>query len=264
MKLRRALAHTWVSRKLWRNPAAAFWFFWRGEEAGRDSGKGKFQYDQLPFVARLQDWNGVQEVVLEQEYAFAGSLYAGRRPIVVDVGANIGMFSLSIFSNWPAARVHAIEPSLATYQILDCNRAFNPGLDWHVYRAAAWHTDGEVSFDNKPFSTSSHVGASGSDVEQVPAVRLDTFLNQNVPEPVDLLKVDIEGAEDAVLQSASAILSKVAHLIVEIHAATGRREQTVSTLRSAFPYLYQVPGRRSSKPLVLATRTMQPLPEFAP
>jgi FkbM family methyltransferase len=264
MKLKGVLADTIHARKLWRNPAAAFWFFWRSQDHAGSSPIGQFRYGNLEFVARLKDWNAVQEVLIEKEYGFVAGLHFGNRPSVIDLGANIGMFSLSIFSMWPSARVYALEPSLATFQILDCNRAANPALDWHIYRMAAWQSDGEVSFENRPYSTSSRINDSGIEIERVPAVRLETLLNQHVREKVDLLKIDIEGAEGVVLERSAAVLPEFEHVVVEIHPAAEPTINIPAILQDAFPYLYRVPGRRSNKPLLLATRAAQQLPPYAP
>ena len=209
---------------------------------------GAFRFRSLPFSARAADWLAVREVLVEREYGFVADVLAGSRaPVVVDVGANIGTFALFVFSLFPDAVVRSFEPSSTTFVVLDANRRANPGLDWSCQRAAAHAADGTAPFVNAPFTTSSRLGAGGD--EDVPTLSLDSI----VTGPVDLLKLDVEGAEEAVLDGREDVLRRVGSVVVEVHPDRCDEQRVVRVLESVYEHVRAVAGRRSTKPLLVAT-----------
>lgn len=218
-------------------------------------------YKGKPFRLRAGDWFSVCEVLLEHEYkVVADCLKNVERPVVLDLGSNIGAFSLYVLSQFPKAVVHGYEASLATYTLLLETQKLNAGLDWHPHYAAAWREDGTVSFETSALSTGSHVSAGGG--ETVPGRSLNSIL-ADAGAHVNVMKVDIEGAEAAFLAGQADALQNVDHLIVELHPGRCDTDAVVVTLRQAFSYLYAISGRASSKPLLLATRRGFNLPLYA-
>lgn len=223
----------------------------------------RFQMGQFTFFARRSDWLAVQEVALDDEYGPVRELLLEKEaPTVVDLGANIGMFSGLVLNLRPMATIHSVEPSLATFRILDRNRRANPHARWRTYWSAMWSNDGQVNFsENSAASMSSYVDTSAGEA-MVPAMSLTTLFSEHVNAPVDILKMDIEGAEEAVLRQGESILSTVDTLIVEIHPNRCDPIPVVRTLERTFKYLYETGDRRSSKPVVVATRRPCSLPVF--
>jgi len=93
---------------------------------------------------------------------------------------------------------------------------------------------------------------------------LETLCQRHVGADVDLMKVDIEGAEEAAICGHERALARVANLVVELHPDLCRHDRVVASLRGSYEFLYRVPGRRSSKPLLLASRSRRPFPEYRP
>jgi FkbM family methyltransferase len=242
-------------RPIYQGRISAFLFFFTAG-AGRP---WRFHMGALPFYARYRDWVALEEIALQQEYGFVTSLLHGKeRPRVVDLGAHIGLFSLFVLGHFPSAVIHSVEASRETYEILRRNRKINEGLAWEVHWAAMWDHDGEISFnDGEKASTGHHVDLSGTTGRRsnVPAISLSTLLKERVKSDVDLLKVDIEGAEEAVLCEDPGLLRSVAALTAEIHPDRCNEQHVLDVLQDAYEYVYAVEGRRSSKPLVLAART---------
>lgn len=207
----------------------------------------------LSLCARSSDWAALQEVLIEDEYGILGKyLEAKPSPAVLDLGANIGTFAL--FTLWisPSAAIYSFEPSAETFAVLEGNRARNPRCNWHVHRAAAWNSDGEVSFAGSRTSTAGRVDKQGN--ETVPALSLATIL-ERCGGRIDVAKIDIEGAEEALLCDEAAHLHLIETLVVELHPGRCDAVRVSSLLRASYGSLYQIPGRRSSKPLLLATRS---------
>ena len=207
----------------------------------------------------------VDEIALRGEYDIVAEILAGKHsPIVIDLGANIGLFSMLVFNLASSATVYSVEPSRVTYQVLEKNRKANPKLNWQTYWSAIWVDDGEIGFiEDTKASTASYVNATGGNTV-VPSMSLATLFSKCTKSSIDLLKVDIEGSEEEVLCQNSDLLSRVETIIVEIHPYRCNETRVVRTLQGAFDYLYDLGGSRGSKkPLLLASRTPYDLPEYS-
>lgn len=216
--------------------------------------RDRFRIGPYPFVARPIDWYAIEDVVVRDEYAFVAPLLHGlRRPVVVDLGANIGLFSLYVLRLAPDAVVHALEASPTTFEVLAENRRLNPGLEWTCHHLAAHDHDGTIRLTEAAVSTGSRVEDGGSG-PQVRAASLATVLGSLVDTPVDLLKVDVEGAEERVLGAGARLLAGIRHTVVEIHPGVCDHDAVVDVLGSSYDYLYRGPRDGSSYPLVVATR----------
>ena len=251
----RTFLRTWRVREIWGNPFSVYWFFAMAL-FGRMRAICRFRFKGIPFYTRLLDWNAVDEVILRGEYREVVAVLLGNQeqPVVLDLGANIGTFSVQVFACNRSAVVHAVEPSLETYQILQKSRGVNPSLDWHIHRYALWCENGVISFEeNLQASTGSHLGQSGQAV-LVPAIRLATLVEEHVSGAIDLVKMDIEGAEEAVLMDSVDVMRGVQGLILEIHPYRCDEMKIRRLLHREFPFVYEITGRESKKPLLVASR----------
>lgn len=116
-------------------------------------------------------------------------------PVVLDCGANTGLASLYFKLKWPGARITAFEPNPALRTYLDANLRGNGLTDVRLVHAACGLEKGSIDL----YIPRGHSTAA-STVKEWPgpgaAVRVDVVrLSDFVVEPVDLLKVDVEGAE---------------------------------------------------------------------
>lgn len=218
-------------------------------------------WENIRFRARYCDWLAVIQVMEFDEYKFLTSIFdAGARPIVADLGANIGLFSVRIFSAWPGAVIHAVEPGGKTFEVLRQNKNMSSELQWHVYHAAIWDKDGELQFENHPVSTNSRVAFSGQGNECVAAITVRSFIEQHIKSDVDFMKMDIEGSELAAIESDPGIFDRVAVLFVEIHPRLCDVDRVVRIIKNIYPFVYVV-GSPETKPYMIGAR--RPLP-FAP
>jgi len=136
-----------------------------------------------------------------------GAIIAARvqgRPFVfVDIGANVGLFSLiAARMAEGAARVLAIEPQPGIRDRLAYNIAQNPGLDVRPLAVALAERDGEVElFIDARDAGGSRIGGRGGEGEsvRVRARPLAEVLTEEGFEGADLLKIDVEGGEDLIL-----------------------------------------------------------------
>lgn len=135
------------------------------------------------------------------------------RPLILDCGSNIGMSVLFFKTIYPRARIIAFEPDPATFEKLATNVSQNDLKDVVAHQCALSDKDGSVEFYRKDNSLLMSTVKQRSDGEEilVPARQLSSFISS----PVDLLKMDIEGAEEAVLSEIAA--SGKLHLIKQMH-----------------------------------------------
>jgi len=245
-------------------PVSAFLFFFLAG-AGR---RWRFHLGPLPFYARYRDWVALEEIALHEEYGVVGTLLRGKQtPRVLDLGAHIGLFSLFVLRGFPSAIVHSVEASPGTYDILRLNNELNRGSAWQVHWAAMWNRDGEVSFaDAETATTGHHVEMSATTAPQsrVPALSLATLMRERVRSHLDLLKVDIEGAEEAVLCEDPALLQSVGAVVAELHPERCNLQRVLDVLREAYQFVYAIRGRSSAKPLVVASREPLVDPTLSP
>ena len=165
--------------------------------------------------------------------------------LFVDVGANIGAFSL-IASEQPRARVLAFEPHPATFERLRQNLARNARQNVEAVCAALGDHEGSLALSDTPGSATTHAVAAGSDgpAISVPLRRLDRELAKRGIAP-DVLKIDVEGFEYEVLSGCGAALGAAALVLVEINGLSelrsGGGDRIVRLLRNAGaegPYYY--------------------------
>lgn len=133
---------------------------------------------------------------------------------IVDAGAHIGMASILFALKYPAARIIAIEPEPSNFAALIRNIA--PYKAITPIQAALWREDGEVTLG----ASNAHPKGAFQIVEngrqRVRAITMDTVMREADIHSIDLLKVDIEGAEIEVFESCLWI-KNVGLIAIEMH-----------------------------------------------
>ena len=137
------------------------------------------------------------------------------RPVILDCGANIGYTVLHYKRQFPGARITAFEPDPQFAPILRRNLVRNGAGDVDVVEAAAWIRDGCATWtmEGKDGSRLAADIAAPARTVDVATVDLARYLDRDV----DLLKMDIEGAEFDVLPHIAPRLARVRNIVVECH-----------------------------------------------
>lgn len=141
-------------------------------------------------------------------------------PFIVDGGSNIGMSVLFFKALYPGAHVLAFEPAARAHAVLVRNVEVNSLSGVEIHHAALGVDAGDVPFFEDPddpatFRMSTRPERIPGRATSVSQLRLSKFLTREV----DLLKLDVEGAEDAVLGDLieSEALARVDQVIAEYH-----------------------------------------------
>ena len=145
-------------------------------------------------------------------------------PFIIDCGSNIGLALLYFKTRYPKAHIIGFEPGPETFPILEKNVTQNHLTNVRIENKAVSKENGFIPF----FISKESPAIGGWSVEgarehgayqehshQVEATPLSLYITQLV----DLLKIDIEGAEDDVIEelTASGKLSMVKRIILEYH-----------------------------------------------
>jgi len=178
--------------------------------------------DVASFLAQFK------EIFVDEQYRFQTTNSA---PIIIDCGANIGVSCLYFKSNYPNSTILAIEADAHIASVLSKNLASNDVQDVEIIGKAAWIDNDGVSF--APDGADGGAIQNAATTSRVPSVRLRSLLeSQNY---IDLLKIDIEGAEYRVLVDVADQLHKVSNLFFEYHSWNGeeqRLDELLSIIRT--------------------------------
>jgi len=149
---------------------------------------------------------------------------AGRSdPLILDCGSNIGVAILYFKHLYPEARIIGFEPDTRVFPYLERNIETNGLHGVSLVKAALSAEEGLVDFfsDGKYGSGLAEqlatAGEPGWLRSSVTSVRLRNYLT----EPVDFLKMNIEGAEYDVLKDSEELLNRVKEMVIEYHHLPG-------------------------------------------
>lgn len=171
-----------------------------------------------PFVVRLpsSDVDVFKQVFVDTEYRFDSD----EDPrVIIDAGANIGLTSVYYGSRYPECRILAIEPERSNFELMSRNVAPFPNVT--PIHAALASEPGHVVIDDPDqgawsFRTRSTTGDEPG-TQRVEAVTIDHLMSQHGIDRIDLLKMDIEGAEMDVMRHASSWIDRVGAMVIELH-----------------------------------------------
>lgn len=144
------------------------------------------------------------------------------KDIFIDVGANIGVYSLLASSKINKGKIFAFEPSPKILPQLEENISLNNKDDRIVViKKAVSQKNGFINFDINSSPDYNHISYSSNKTEvlRVQSITLDKFISKNNLKRVKLIKIDVEGAELLVLKGLQKSLKAklVDVLIVEVN-----------------------------------------------
>lgn len=189
------------------------------------------------FVRSLMDLWIIKETCLDRGYERIGvDLEDGWT--IVDVGAGLGDFTISVARRFPRARIFAFEPFAESFELMQRNLALN-GLGTqdriHVFKEAV-NSSGEpmvLSMLGESVQHSTSNTADGSRTVSVTARTLEALMEAHSIAVIDLLKVDCEGGEfDIFLNARPQLFESIRHVCMEYHDAHTRH--THAALIEAF------------------------------
>ena len=211
----------------------------------------------------------ISEIFFQRIYSFdAGS----PSPLILDAGSNIGMSILFFKRLYPRCRVIGFEPDPQTFELLKTNVQGNRWEGVEMHNVALYISEGEINFYTDPDRIGSGKMSTVRErfpesakravrCQKVQTVRLSTF----VQEEIDLLKMDVEGAEIAVISelAESGRLRLIKQMFIEYHHHLKTNEDKLSQMLRPLEdngFGYQI---SSSSDLPWARKSVQPMLIYA-
>jgi FkbM family methyltransferase len=177
-------------------------------------------------VFALQEYNFdefAQRTIVDD--AYQAILKTGRKPLIIDCGANVGFASLWFAARFPEVVIIAVEASPESFAVLRENVADYPNII--PLNAAIWDVPGKMRIANPGDAAWIHEVApvdttaprlgpdeSGAEIE---AVTIPDLLKKHPEGAPFITKIDIEGAESALFRSNTEWMPSMAFIAIEVH-----------------------------------------------
>ena len=178
----------------------------------------RLSYNHVPFSCVVRERGDLQvamEVFREDAYVLPDSIDP---EMILDLGAHIGLATIYFRLRYPGARIHAFEPSAGRFNMLARNVEAFDGIEIHHFGLSS--RTGHASLYNKPRAAgyrATIVQREGSEETEVIELQtLDEVLENLDIDWVDVVKVDIKGAEFDLFRSCRS-LPKFGYIVGELH-----------------------------------------------
>lgn len=160
----------------------------------------------------------------------------------IDIGANVGFYSLVLSSMNPRLRVTSFEPNPKAFRILNANAKLNGLAQITCEPVAISDTDGQAVLFMCPSDMSASLESdfeASKPGEKVSITTMDTYLANHPVEGKMLLKVDVEGHESALFRGAIETLeNRKPDILCEITGPLA--EDVTAFLRKVGYHFYSV------------------------
>jgi len=187
--------------------------------------KQKFLNGYIQFHDAAEFLYGVKEIFIQEIYKQTIKSDA----LIIDCGANIGLSVIYLRSIYPKAKIIAFEPDEKNFELLRANISSQAINNVELKKEAVWTENTMLSFESQGTMSSkiseNSPGNTG-EVKKVKATRLKEILSQ----PVDFLKIDIEGAEYQVLKDIKDQLFLVNVMFLEYHGTFEQNNELIEML----------------------------------
>jgi len=183
--------------------------------------------------AGTHDLAVLNEAAFLNPYLGSGHVEIQRDSIVLDIGANMGDFTIMAAAQCPLGHVYAIEPISEYIAVLETNKALNRLSNIEIIHVALGDHQGEIKLAVEGSQSTAHFD-SAAKTETVRLTTLPQLMRDHGIERIDLLKMDCEGAEWDILPAALEVLPRIRQICMEYHPARGwTAEKLAAMLRES-------------------------------
>ena len=167
----------------------------------------------------------IKNIFAQKEYAVMEKRRGSGDFVVFDVGANVGLFALSVHAVHPQSRIHCFEPCPAVHMLLEANVGDFPEMIIHKF--GLFNRDMEAAMHIHQYNTGQNsirfAGTHHSGTVHVQVRDAGTQFDALGLAHLDVLKIDTEGCEVEILESMGDRLDKVDYVLAEYHTEGDRR-----------------------------------------
>ncbi|MEO3471557.1 FkbM family methyltransferase [Roseomonas sp. CAU 1739] len=171
-----------------------------------------------------------QQVFVKREYDMAEAvqyrhiqdtyrdmLRRGERPLIIDCGAHVGFSALWFRRAFPEALIFAVEPNPANAAVFRRNLDGEAGVT--LFEGGIWNKPGRLRLTDAAAGMAGRRAVPANDAGQddVTAITIEEILEQTGSAGALIVKVDIEGGEQALFDGETPWLDRVGMLVIELH-----------------------------------------------
>lgn len=166
---------------------------------------------------KTSDISVFEQVLVNEDYDLS---FLNLNPrIIVDAGANIGLSSIFFALTYPHAHIFALEPEESNFKMLTKNTQFYPSI--LPIHAALWNKQERLQIANQKVDKWAFQVTEckeSKSTETVLGLSVDELLSEAETNHIDIMKIDIEGAEKELFESKyENWLDKTNLIIIELH-----------------------------------------------
>jgi FkbM family methyltransferase len=171
-----------------------------------------------------------------------------KNPYILDCGANIGLSTIYLKQIFPRAEIISFEPDAVLFKLLTTNLKHFGLDDVTIINKGLWDKDDRIAFYGKGDDAGRIITdeKANDKYDYIEVTTLRPFLKRKV----DLLKIDIEGAEYNVINDISDLLPNVEKIFVEYHSCVNKPQdldKILGILKTAdFRYYIESSGKNDN------------------
>jgi FkbM family methyltransferase len=158
------------------------------------------------------DINVFEQIFIDEEYLCPTDT---EPDFIVDAGANIGLASIYYAIAYPKAKIIAIEPETSNFELLKENVKKYPNVICE--KAGLWDKNTYLMISNPEKQKHAFTVEESGTSQGLKAVTIDELMEQHHMPYIDILKMDIEGAEKEVFSNHPGWISKTGMIVIELH-----------------------------------------------
>ena len=173
-------------------------------------------------------------------------------PVIVDLGAHIGMSVLYFKMLFPKARIIAFEPVAANFEILKKNVEENQLENVEIYQLAVAPKSGKIvmhaAIDESPWLSGAGIMPKGwKGVQKTKEVAVEAVgIRDILRNRIDILKMDIEGMEYEVMRNMGNDIRLIKRMIIETHPRKGHRTEEIKKILQQNGFVLEMREDQSS------------------
>lgn len=140
--------------------------------------------------------------------------------VAIDIGAHVGIVSIYLAKKFPGIQVYAIEPTTENFERLQRNLKANGVKNVLAVNRAVSGDGRDLTISGDPSINTGGISAfttPNGHSQTISSIMLGNFMSNHNLKQLKLLKIDCEGAEYEILESAESFLHQIDHLRGEFH-----------------------------------------------
>jgi len=167
---------------------------------------------------------------------------------ILDIGSNIGYYAI-LESNLigTTGKIYSIEPSPINFKLLEENLKLQKMNNFKIFNLAIGNKNDKLEFliseksNWSKIKEDSDIIGKNDTIITVPVKSLNLFCKENNLEKIDLIRMDVEGYEEKIIEGGKEILKNIKPiLMIEIHKMYLGKERTIKILKELNELGYEI------------------------